>query len=106
MCNKLCSLQDKTTVSKNLILVGIICACVELWALRVDYRYILDCYFDKVFAFESLDRVISFMFRELWPLLLTWFNFNPAWIRNYMPGKMWGEVTYLFLNFNGATVEV
>ena len=23
-----------------------------------------------------------------------------------MPGKVWGEITYLFLNFNGCTVEV
>ena len=29
-----------------------------------------------------------------------------AWISNYMPGKVWGEMTYLFLNFNGCTVEV
>ena len=34
------------------------------------------------------------------PLLLTWFNFNPV------PSKVWDEVTYPFLNFNGATVEV
>ena len=30
----------------------------------------------------------------------------PAWISNYMPGIVWGEITYPFLNFNGATVEV
>ena len=30
----------------------------------------------------------------------------PAWITNYMPGKVWGEITYPFLNFNGCTVEV
>ena len=29
-----------------------------------------------------------------------------AWISNYMPGKVWDEITYPFLNFNGATVEV
>ena len=23
------------------------------------------------------------------PLLLTWFNFNPTWIRDYMPRKVW-----------------
>ena len=33
-------------------------------------------------------------------------NLIPAWISNYMPGKMWDEITYPFLNFNGATVEV
>ena len=29
-----------------------------------------------------------------------------AWISNHMPGKVWGEITYPFLNFNGCTVEV
>ena len=30
----------------------------------------------------------------------------PAWISNHMPGKVWDEITYPFLNFNGWTVEV
>ena len=30
----------------------------------------------------------------------------PAWISNYIHYKMWDEIIYLFLNFNGATVEV
>ena len=30
----------------------------------------------------------------------------PAWISNYMPSKVWDEITYPFLNFNGCTVEV
>ena len=30
----------------------------------------------------------------------------PAWVSNYMPGKMWDEITYPFLNFNGCTIEV
>ena len=44
----------------------------------------------------------------MWPLLLTWFNFNPTLYQecNYFPGIVWGEITYPFLNFNGATVEV
>ena len=29
----------------------------------------------------------------------------PAWISNYMPIKVWDEITYPFLNFN-ATIEV
>ena len=29
-----------------------------------------------------------------------------AWICNHMPSKVWDEITYPFLNFNGATVEV
>ena len=30
----------------------------------------------------------------------------PAWISNHMLGKVWDEITYPFLNFNGCTVEV
>ena len=29
-----------------------------------------------------------------------------AWISKYTHYKMWDEITYPFLNFNGATVEV
>ena len=29
-----------------------------------------------------------------------------TWISNHMPGEVWGEITYPFLNFNGTTVEV
>ena len=43
---------------------------------------------------------------RLGPLLLTWFNFNPAWISNHMSSKLLDEITYPFPNFNGATVEV
>ena len=42
----------------------------------------------------------------LGPLLLTWINFNPSMDNNYMPRKVWDEITYPFLNFNGWTVEV
>ena len=30
----------------------------------------------------------------------------PAWISNHMSSKVLDEITYPFLNFNGATVEV
>ena len=30
----------------------------------------------------------------------------PAWISDYIRYKLWDEITYPFLNFNGATVEV
>ena len=29
-----------------------------------------------------------------------------AWISNYMPGKVWDEITYPFLKFYGCTAEV
>ena len=28
------------------------------------------------------------------PILLTWFNFSPAWIRNYMHYKVWDKRPY------------
>ena len=40
------------------------------------------------------------------PALFHGLTLIPAWISNYMPGKVWGEITYPFLNFNGCTVEV
>ena len=42
------------------------------------------------------------------PHLLTWFNFAliPAWISNHILYKVWDEIIYPFLNFNGATIEV
>ena len=30
----------------------------------------------------------------------------PAWISDYIHYKVWDAIIYLFLNFNGATVEV
>ena len=30
----------------------------------------------------------------------------PAWISNYMPRNVWDKISYPFLNFNSATVEV
>ena len=37
------------------------------------------------------------------PTLLTWINFNPAWINNYIHYKVWDEITYLVPNSNGCT---
>ena len=31
---------------------------------------------------------------------------NPAWISNYIHYNVWDEITYPFLKFNSATVEV
>ena len=30
----------------------------------------------------------------------------PAWISNYIPRKVWCEITYPFINFNGCIVDV
>ena len=43
---------------------------------------------------------------HLWPLLLTWINFDPEWISNYIHYNVWDEITYPFLNFNGQTIDV
>ena len=40
------------------------------------------------------------------PLVLPYVALISAWISNYMANKVWDEITYPFLNFNGATVEV
>ena len=49
---------------------------------------------------------IKVMCIEQGPLLLTWIILISAWISNHMPSKVWDEITFPFLNFNGATVEV
>ena len=40
------------------------------------------------------------------PLLVTWFNFNPSMDSNYIHYKVWDEITYPSLNFNGSTIKV
>ena len=49
------------------------------------------------------------MFVPLEPLLLICFNFNSnrsKYISNYVHYKVWGEITCLLPDFNGANVEV
>ena len=46
------------------------------------------------------------MFTTSSPFNLRGLTLISAWISNYIHYKVWGEITYLFLNFNGATVEV
>ena len=43
---------------------------------------------------------------HVWPLLVTWFNFNPGMDKYYTHYNVWDEITFPFLNFNSATVEV
>ena len=40
------------------------------------------------------------------PLLSMWLTLIPAWISNYIYYEVLNEITHIFLNFNGATVEV
>ena len=56
---------------------------------------------------EWIANFIPLYTEHLGPLLLTWFTiFIPAWISNYIHYNVWDEITYPFLNLNGATVEV
>ena len=40
------------------------------------------------------------------PFYYHWLTLIPEWISNHMPSKVWDEMAYPFLNFNGATVDV
>ena len=40
------------------------------------------------------------------PFYYNGLNLIPAWVSNYIHYNVWGEITYPFLNFNDATVEV
>ena len=46
----------------------------------------------------AMNECASYHARGL--LLLTWFNFNYSTDKNYMPGKVWNEITNPYLNFN------
>ena len=55
-----------------------------------------------------INKTFEMMFEQftLWSMRHVSHPLIPAWICNYIPCKVWGEITYPFLNFNGATVEV
>ena len=36
-------------------------------------------------------------------ILLTWVNFNSAWISHHLSSEVYGEIINPFLNFNGCT---
>ena len=56
-------------------------------------------------VFSTVVWLIFVSIEDSWGLL-TWFNLIPACLSYYMPGKMWDEITYPFLNLNGCTVEI
>ena len=62
--------------------------------------------FPQIFGkYQITDMYDSVSVWYLRPLLLTRIRFNSS-MDKYMPRKVWGEITYPFLNFNGCTVEV
>ena len=88
-----------------------------------------QCIYPSLSVSETIQVVLSEMFVQLlcWNLFLLWhhvarpftpshFNWGPfywheltvipAWISNHIHYKVWDGITYPFLNFNGAIVEV
>ena len=61
-------------------------------------------------AFFPISTCMVILYRSimghLWPRYKHELTVIPSWISNYMPRKVWNEITYPFLNFNGFTVEV
>ena len=51
-------------------------------------------------------EMMSILFRPPWASFTNMFYLNLAWISNHMPGKVWDEIMYPFLNFNDCTIEV
>ena len=35
---------------------------------------------------------------------MVWINLAPTWLSNHIPSDVWDEITYPFLNFNGASL--
>ena len=48
------------------------------------------------------DKLVMINDNSQLPLLLTWINFIPAWMSNYLHFDVWGEITYPFPNINGG----
>ena len=59
----------------------------------------LDLSYSYSGSYDIITAVTLPPIGHMWPLLLTW-------ISNYIHYNVWDEITYPFLNFNGATVEV
>ena len=57
---------------------------------------------------HGLNFELTETFHLLRSLLLTLWatHLIPAWISNYIPSKVWDEITYPFPNFNGESVEL
>ena len=79
----------------HVILVNIFHTCFFLLSC-----YILSAY-NVMYLYDS-----GPVFIKRTDVLLHGLTLIPAWINNYIHYKMWDEITYPFLNFNGCTVEV
>ena len=61
---------------------------------------------DGPFMKKIPNIIFSDAVHHLGPLYLHGLTLIPARISNYIHYKVWDEITYPFLNFNGANVEV
>ena len=78
-------------------------------AFSVFYRGLVTLEFTHIFhgsftGTEAIIRLPSVPMEQPWRVWGT--PFIQAWITNYIHYKVWGGITYLFANFNGAAVEV
>ena len=55
---------------------------------------------------EYPDSVVKFVLETRAHFYQHGLTLIPAWISNNIHYKVWDEITYPFLNFNGATIEV
>ena len=46
------------------------------------------------------------IYTHLGPFYQQGLTLIPAWLNHHFHSKVWDEITYPFLNFNGATAEV
>ena len=56
------------------------------------------CWYFKITYYQCCYAMAPFYYHG--------FTLIPAWISNYTHWNVWDKITYPFLNFNGATVEV
>ena len=56
-------------------------------------------------SLSLFDRV-QFLIHQRPPFYQYGLTLTPAWLSNYIHYNVWYEITYPFLNLNGATVEV
>ena len=80
------------------ITVDVICHLTQNMNINLMHFYFGNCQFRK----QKLPIYTLMSDYGIEPL----FNFNPAWISNQIPRKVWDENTYPFPKFNNATVEV
>ena len=80
-------LNNTLSMLYNYMFVFSINKCVKWWRI-----YMVDCEF--------------YLLSSSGPFYSHGLTLIPAWISNHMPSKMWDEIIYPFLNFNGATVAV